>query len=178
MSQVVKFVLEKNRRSSAFLRVEALKYCRSHSQALDLLAKQQPFTTTSGKRLQCLASTGVRSPLNAMFEQTKTRPGPALRPRCRDLSCELRKPSRTWGDAQLCRDIFRLPGARIWWATGRVSSVGPRAAENWDCTRWDPMDFNGHILSRLPPVSTSFRLFEHWFYGSYPPTSDHALSQV
>ncbi len=69
------------------------------------------------------------------------------------------------GDAQLCRDItpyveHAFNGRQGDWC---VSIAGSRAAENWDLRVEGPNGLNARILSRLPPVSTSFRLFEHSF---------------
>ena len=69
------------------------------------------------------------------------------------------------GDAQLCRDIT---------ATWSTRSVGDKASgacrlpdrarrRTGTCEWKDPMDLNGRILSRLPPVSTSSRLSRRLF---------------
>src|ERR1041384_6327209 len=56
------------------------------------------------KLLLCLASTGVNSPLNAMFEHTKTRI-PTVSPSLRDLSCEFSDADGKSAAVHLCFQI-------------------------------------------------------------------------
>jgi hypothetical protein len=122
--------------------------------------------------VECLPSAGVNAPERCFLERRSKAgivadsfeemwlkclfcPKPK---RDATLNC-VAKFSLTWS-THLVRD----------WASGGCRLPDREQPRTGTCEWRDPMDLNGHILSRLPPVSTSFRLFEHSFHGSYRQT--------